>query len=361
MLLLLLLMVLALVAVDFLFLHSRYVFVTSCDLHFRVGAVPIYSGLHNGFKYHGSAAHRLDLNRRLPSPDAIVYTGDFADATSLSMYIKERVSNATLFHESHFAWRDQLLKDKDQHAGHRRGQRQKSLSAMLRSANVSTTAAPVQQAAVVVAPTSPSAPPGVHYVCQSMPEESTVDIDCGAGNVVSDLPFVSFGAADTSAADCAFWQATDCHLPSAAKTVEQQCSGQQRCSISVHLKTFGGSDPCPGKMKMLAVRAECMSREKFATRPAKSSSGQRDVTRFTKSDSPAQSGDLRSSTCEGHVYTPANRAAIAAAMNRHNVGFDEHTSTNFLTVGEYSWETEICRICTTVHYLRQFRQFSKCG
>jgi hypothetical protein len=30
------------------------------------------------------------------------------------------------------------------------------------------------------------------------------------------------------------------------------------------------------------------------------------------------------------VYTPANRAAIAAAMNRHNVGFDEHTSTNFL-------------------------------
>ncbi len=50
-------------------------------------------------------------------------------------------------------------------------------------------------------------------------------------------------------------------------------------------------------------------------------------------------------TCSGEPITPEYRALIAVALNRYNIGFDQHKARDIQTAGEYAWETSACRIC----------------
>jgi hypothetical protein len=82
-----------------------------------------------------------------------------------------------------------------------------------------------------------------------------LDLDCGPAMVVDQILFADFGLSDGSCAE-GFTVNSSCSSSHSVDVVKTLCRGQQRCSILIGPKTFGG-DPCLGVPKRLAVNVSC--------------------------------------------------------------------------------------------------------
>lgn len=78
-------------------------------------------------------------------------------------------------------------------------------------------------------------------------------LQCDVGQQISAIKFASFG---TPQGECGSFQQGSCHSPNSFATIEKKCLGQQKCSLNVSHKMFGG-DPCPGTLKHVAIEAVC--------------------------------------------------------------------------------------------------------
>jgi hypothetical protein len=82
-----------------------------------------------------------------------------------------------------------------------------------------------------------------------------LDLDCGPAMVVDEILFADFGLSDGSCAE-GFTVNSSCSSSHSVDVVKTLCRDQQRCSILIGPKTFGG-DPCLGVPKHLAVNVSC--------------------------------------------------------------------------------------------------------
>ena len=109
-------------------------------------------------------------------------------------------------------------------------------------------------------PSVPTPPPAPVSDCAVVPEgghrqpTGVMNLDCGVGSVAVAVAFADFGTPSGSCAG-SFTTNKTCTTPGAAAVVERLCTGKQRCTISVSVKTFG--DPCLDVPKRLAVQLQC--------------------------------------------------------------------------------------------------------
>lgn len=92
-----------------------------------------------------------------------------------------------------------------------------------------------------------------------------VYLECSGGGSISTIDFASFGTSIEprinsvgAGDDCGVWRNDDgaCHANTSLAVVEDLCLHRTRCLIDVNASIFGG-DPCPFKIKTLAIRATC--------------------------------------------------------------------------------------------------------
>ncbi|KAJ3671896.1 hypothetical protein LUZ60_007975 [Juncus effusus] len=81
-----------------------------------------------------------------------------------------------------------------------------------------------------------------------------VYLHCDDGHVISNVVFASYG---TPKGSCEKFLVGKCHAESSVELVTEVCLGKNNCTVSVTNSVFG--DPCRGKLKKLAIQAECSS------------------------------------------------------------------------------------------------------
>lgn len=77
-------------------------------------------------------------------------------------------------------------------------------------------------------------------------------LQCGNFHYISSIKFASFG---TPLGTCGSFQQGHCHSSESYTVLDKECTGRQRCSVSMSISNFG--DPCPSVLKRLAVEAVC--------------------------------------------------------------------------------------------------------
>ena len=89
-------------------------------------------------------------------------------------------------------------------------------------------------------------------VCGTMYELGNLTLACEGGGVFDDVAFASFG---TPAGDCSsgLTRNATCDAPASVAAVRAACVGRAACTLLANASVFGGSDPCPGTRKSLAV------------------------------------------------------------------------------------------------------------
>ena len=88
------------------------------------------------------------------------------------------------------------------------------------------------------------------------PEGSAVELGCSDGGVISTIEWASFGSlADASCPDFAAGLCS-CEAAVVMKAVRSACVGKSECSVNAsNAAACQSSDPCPGQVKTLAIRA----------------------------------------------------------------------------------------------------------
>ena len=86
-------------------------------------------------------------------------------------------------------------------------------------------------------------------------EGATLNLICSPGQVISVIPFASYGTPDGT--DCSsFAESSSCAAPTSVSVVAAACMGRNKCSIMAVRDDFG-DDPCYGTSKSLAVCVTC--------------------------------------------------------------------------------------------------------
>ncbi|KDO28860.1 hypothetical protein SPRG_05731 [Saprolegnia parasitica CBS 223.65] len=87
---------------------------------------------------------------------------------------------------------------------------------------------------------------------QSMgPQGGSTVVTCPRGEIISDIPFASYGTPSGLAAP------SQCHAASSESIVKARCIGKRTCTVDATNGIFG--DPCPGFTKSLFIAAQCSS------------------------------------------------------------------------------------------------------
>lgn len=90
--------------------------------------------------------------------------------------------------------------------------------------------------------------------CGQVPENTPLQLACPAGQVITDVPFASFG---TPTGSCASgFAAGKCNAPASLSTVKAQCVGKNNCTVFSSNTHFEG-DPCVDVVKTLAASVTC--------------------------------------------------------------------------------------------------------
>lgn len=76
---------------------------------------------------------------------------------------------------------------------------------------------------------------------------------CAPGHKISQIKFASYGVPQGT---CGNYREGSCHAHKSYDVPQQNCIGQQSCSVIVAPQFFGG-DPCPGVAKKLSLEAVC--------------------------------------------------------------------------------------------------------
>lgn len=97
-------------------------------------------------------------------------------------------------------------------------------------------------------------------VCGTAPDGSTLTLTClGAdgypapGGAFTGVSFASYGQ-PIGGCFGPLRAGTTCAANTSTQVVAAACVGKQTCSVQVSASTFGGTDPCPGHQKTLAVK-----------------------------------------------------------------------------------------------------------
>eukprot|EP01050_Picozoa_sp_SAG11_P008696 SAG11_NODE_778_length_7212_cov_4.265392_2_plen_272_part_00 len=96
--------------------------------------------------------------------------------------------------------------------------------------------------------------------CGIFDEDTPLDVECPEGTAVAYVNYASWGR--TQVEDQTFVKGA-CHSDHSWSHVSSKCLGQQKCRVMASNQHFG--DPCPRKMKSLAVQVTCTD-ESTATR-----------------------------------------------------------------------------------------------
>lgn len=80
-----------------------------------------------------------------------------------------------------------------------------------------------------------------------------VRIECMYGQIIASIKFASFG---NPTGMCGNFYKGSCHALRSLDTLAEACVGKQNCSVTVSVESFE-EDPCPRKVKTLAVEAIC--------------------------------------------------------------------------------------------------------
>jgi len=83
-------------------------------------------------------------------------------------------------------------------------------------------------------------------------------LDCGANSTISAILFASYGTPTGTCADASALAIDPaCNAPASVSVATSACVGNQQCTLYANDTQFGGSDPCHGTQKHLAVSAAC--------------------------------------------------------------------------------------------------------
>ena len=89
---------------------------------------------------------------------------------------------------------------------------------------------------------------------------SAATLDCGSYGTISDITFASYG---TPTGYCGSLAKGSCDAPTSLDVVKGLCVGKASCTVPSNVATFGGTDPCNGVAKRLAVQATCSGGGQF--------------------------------------------------------------------------------------------------
>lgn len=105
---------------------------------------------------------------------------------------------------------------------------------------------------------------------------STLSFSC-VGGVFSGVDFASYGlpVVISPEPNCAFSKTPACDAPTSAAVFEAACLNKSQCSVDVELATFGGDDPCEGRVKFAAaiLRGNCTNNPPPPSQPSCTLSG----------------------------------------------------------------------------------------
>ena len=83
---------------------------------------------------------------------------------------------------------------------------------------------------------------------------SAATLDCRGHGTIADVSFASFG---TPSGFCGALAKGACDAPSSLAVAQALCVGKASCVVPSSVAAFGGTDPCPGTAKRLALQATC--------------------------------------------------------------------------------------------------------
>jgi len=90
--------------------------------------------------------------------------------------------------------------------------------------------------------------------CGTAGENIVLRLECVQnGATITGVDFASFGVSN---GECPGLTHGFCHATDSLTVVESLCRGKRSCELDAANDAFGG-DPCPGKVKSLAVVARC--------------------------------------------------------------------------------------------------------
>ena len=91
--------------------------------------------------------------------------------------------------------------------------------------------------------------------CNTDPVSNTVTLNCKPGTgTITNITYATYGAVEGSCATG--FSTAGCHSPETLGIVQALCIGKTSCALNASVQAAAhGSDPCPGKVKKLAIAA----------------------------------------------------------------------------------------------------------